>query len=123
MPIASAQTGYDFNDLITPQWDTNDSTGIIFNSTGDKTYPAAPAMRFQVAPGYTTSCWIHIDGFHSKGHPTDTTMWEKSVVLPNIPLDIVFRNPTNPSMGYITKVYAWSEDGSTPLLWTPLVRY
>lgn len=123
MPLASSQTGYDFNNLITQQWDTDDDTGVIFDSTDDKTYPAAPAMRFQVGPGYTTSCWIHIDGFHVKGDPTDTLTWEKSIVVPNIPLDIVFRNPTNPSMGYITKVYAWSEDGATPLLWTPLVRY
>lgn len=130
--MASSQTGYDYinNGFFGPAFDSNNYSdiisirdSIIFDSAYDKSYPPAPAMRFQVAPGYATSCFIHIEGFHNKATASDTTTWEKSVVTPGVPLDIVFRNPTNPSMGYISKVYVWSEDGGTPILWTPLVRF
>lgn len=117
----SSQTGYDVNNSIPDQIGFGAGV-VIFDSETDG-YPPAPAMRFQVVPGVTESCYIHIDGFHMKTDPLDPATWDKTIVRWDVPVDIVFRNPTNPSMGYIAKVTAWSNDGSAGLNWTPLVRY
>jgi len=117
----SSQTGYDVTHSI-PDQPGFDPGVVIFDSEADG-YPPAPAMRFQVVPGVTESCFIHIDGFHEKPDPNTPSSWEKTLVRWDIPVDIVFRNPSNPSMGYISKVTAWSADGSAGLNWTPLVRY
>jgi hypothetical protein len=102
---------------------TNDQAGtLLFDSTaGD--YPPAVAMRFQIATGLTEDCYVHIEGFHNKNDSTDPAYWDKAIVAPNQPLEILFRNPSRLTEGYITKVYGWSAEGGGCLNWTPIARF
>lgn len=122
----SAQTGYlglIISDNVT-NFGPADPGTIIFDSTaGD--YPPAVGMRFQLQPGTTESCYIHIDGFHSKNgfDEEDSNHWDKSIVGASAPLDIIFRNPSRLTEGLITNVRAWSDTGAGVICWTPIAKF
>lgn len=92
---------------------------LIFDATTNEHAPAC-GIRFQLNPGSTETCYIHIEGLHDQPSATQST-WQKAVVADGIPLDVVVRHASRQD-GKIYKVYAWSASGTGSLCWTPIVQ-
>lgn len=92
---------------------------VIFDATAND-HPPACGIRFQLTPGTSETCYVHIEELHDQPSATQST-WQKAIVAENIPLDIVFRHAARQD-GKIYKVYAWSASGTGSLCWTPIVQ-